>query len=474
MQRSAIINVVGLTPGLIGKETPHISQFFEKQQSATIEPCFPALTCSAQATYLTGKTPSEHGIVGNGWYDRAYGEHRFWKQSNRLVRGEKLWDRLRRKDPDLVCANLFWWFNMHSSVDLSITPRPLYPADGRKVFDIHTQPMELREAIKSDLGDFPFPAFWGPTAGIASSEWIAKSAQWTEEKHHPSLSLVYLPHLDYDLQRYGNDLEKITPALQEIDTVVGELIKYYEERGVKVVLLSEYGISDVNQPVHLNRLFREKGWLEIKNELGFETIELGSSRVFALADHQIAHIYLNDLSIKSQVQKLLEDSPGVQMVLDEPEKTHLKINHPRCGDLVAIAERQVWFTYYYWLDDKKAPDFARCVDIYRKYGYDPVELFFAPAFEKAKWRVALKLAHKKMGLRGLMDVIDLDATKVRGSHGRPVQNHNERPLIIGDFPQLTQASEDKNSSAITAPQVFDLLYAHCSAGDGYPRKSLLK
>lgn len=467
MQRTAILNVVGLTPRLITEEAmPHIRSFVEGNRMARIQPVLPAVTCTAQSTYLTGRLPREHGIVANGWYDRDYAEHRFWKQSNRLVTGEKLWERLRRSDPEFSCAKLFWWFNMHSSADHAITPRPLYPADGSKVFDIHTQPMGLRERIKRDLGDFPFPRFWGPGAGIQSTRWIAESAKWIEEKHWPSLSLVYLPHLDYDLQRFGLDFERIRRAQGEIDVVVGDLIRFYEQRGIKVVLLSEYGITSVERPVHLNRLFREKGWISIKDELGCDAIDLGGSRAIAIADHQVAHIYVNDPSITDQVRQLVEQTPGVQQVLGKQEKFFVGLDHARSGDLVAVADFRSWFTYYFWQDDRRAPDYARCVDIHRKCGYDPAELFLDPAIRFPKLRVALKLARKLGGLRYLMDVIPLDATLVRGSHGRVPDDTEDWPVIIGDLPNLPR------TATIVAQDVADHLFEHCSRGKGYQQASV--
>ena len=230
MGRAVIINVVGLTPRHLGENTPAIHAFAKREghSQISIKPVLPAVTCTAQATYLTGKTPAEHGIVANGWYDRSLSEHHFWKQSNHLVEGEKLWETLRHDKKDLTCAKLFWWFNMYSSADFSITPRPLYRSDGLKTFDVHTNPLAMREEIKADLGDFPFSAFWGPRAGIASSKWIAESAKWTEEKHSPNLSLVYLPHLDYDLQRLGPNHPDIPKELRAIDEVAGNLIDFME------------------------------------------------------------------------------------------------------------------------------------------------------------------------------------------------------------------------------------------------------
>lgn len=461
MQRTAILNVVGLTTRLIGEHTPAIRAFVERNRSTLIEPVLPAVTCTAQATYLTGRLPRDHGAVANGWYDRDYAEHRFWKQPEQLMQGEKLWEALRRVDPQFTCAKLFWWYNMYSTADIAITPRPLYPADGRKVFDIHTQPMPLRDRIKKDLGPFPFRSFWGPGSDIKSSIWIAESAKWIEEKHWPGLSLVYLPHLDYNLQRVGIDMEKIRFDLRQIDNVVGDLIRFYETRNIKVVLLSEYGITNVEQPVHLNRVFRERGWLSIKDELGRETLDLGGSKAFAIADHQVAHIYVNDPGLLNEVRGALETTPGVAQVLGKMEKHLHGLNHERSGDLIAIADAQSWFTYYYWQDDRKAPDFARCVDIHRKCGYDPAELFLDPGIKWPKLKIAGKLAKKALGQRMLMDVIPLDASLVKGSHGRIPEDRSDWPVLIGDFDQLPR------TGILAAHEVCNHLFRLCSSGHGY-------
>jgi predicted AlkP superfamily pyrophosphatase or phosphodiesterase len=376
--------------------------------------------------------------VANGWYNRELAEVQFWKQSNHLVQGRKVWEELREHAPGFTCAKLFWWYNMYSSADWSITPRPMYPADGRKIFDIYTTPMNLRAGIKKDLGEFPFPTFWGPAAGVkspqgdpdAASRWIAASAQWIENQHRPTLSLVYLPHLDYNLQRLGPAHPGIPQDVQAIDTIVGELIDFFRARDVAVILLSEYGISAVDTPVHLNRVLRQQGWITIKEELGLELLDAGASRAFAVADHQIAHVYLNDRSIERSVREVLEAQPGVARVLGGASRREAGLDHPRAGDLVVLARENAWFTYYYWMDDALAPDFARCVDIHRKPGYDPVELFLDPALPLPKLKIAWKLLRKKLGFRMLMNVIPLDAGLVKGSHGIRPANDREHPLLI--------------------------------------------
>lgn len=448
MRRTAVIDVVGLTTGCLGPETPKLNAFLKRSSLSRIDPALPAVTCTAQSNYLTGVAPEQHGIVANGWFNRDLAEVQFWKQPNRLVTAPKIWEELRAEKPGFTCAKLFWWYNMYSTADWSITPRPAYPADGRKVFDIYTQPAQLRYDIKKDLGEFPFPGFWGPAAGVDSpqfkadvvSRWIAESAKWIERKHRPTLSLIYLPHLDYNLQRYGPNDPRVRKDYAEIDAIVGDLISFFETAGVQVVVLSEYGITEANQPVHLNRIFRENGWIKIREELGLELLDAGASDAFAVADHQLAHIYINNPAVASKVRQVLETTPGVGQVLDGSGKQAMGLDHARSGELIAMSQPEAWFTYYYWLDDAVAPDFARTVDIHRKPGYDPVELFIDPAIAFPKVKIATRLLKKKLGFRMLMDLIPLDASLIRGSHGRRPENVEDWPVLIAPQSVLSKAT----------------------------------
>lgn len=435
LNRTVVINVVGLSQSLLGR-MPRLAAWAAGHKVTSFAPEFPAVTCAAQSSYLTGRSPwgkLGHGIVGNGWYNREQSEVQFWKQSNHLVHGDKIWDVLRREyGKAFSCAQLFWWYNMYSSADWTMTPRPMYPADGRKVFDIYTQPMELRESVKDALGDFPFPSFWGPRAGIASSQWIARSAEWVEEQNTPSLSFVYLPHLDYCLQKVGPEDASIESELLGLDAIMGRLLDFYERRGVQVLVLSEYGISPVNQPIYLNRLFRQQGWIAIKNELGREQLDAGASAVFAVVDHQVAHIYVRNKEKVEEVKTFLEQISGVDEVrIPSWEYGAEGAGQERAGDLIVVAEPQAWFAYYYWMDDNLAPDYARCIDIHRKPGYDPVELYIDPQLTCPLWTVGLFLAKKKLGMRALMEVIPLDATLLKGSHGRDRVPVQEQPVFIG-------------------------------------------
>ena len=451
MKRTVVLNVAGLTRSLIGPRTPRLSELLAG--SADIRGITPALTCSVQSTYLTGKLPDEHGIVGNGWYFRDLGEVLFWRQSNRLVQGEKLWHEAKRRDPAFTCANTFWWYNMVTDADYAVTPRPLYCADGRKLPDCYSIPAELRARFNADFGQFPLFQFWGPATSIVSSQWIGRAAIALEEQYRPTLQLVYLPHLDYCLQRVGPEGD-IASDLAEIDALCGKLLDYFRGRGCQVVVLSEYGITQVRRPVHPNRALREAGLLSLKVDLGREYLDPGASRAFAVADHQVAHIYVRDRRDIPVVREIFAKLPGVEQVLEGEGKRGIGLDHERSGELVLITEASSWFTYYWWLDDAKAPDFARTVNIHAKPGYDPCELFLDPSLKLPKLKIGLTLAKKICGLRYLMDVIPLDATLVKGSHGRVTDDPAAGPIFMTSEPRLLDAG------GIDAAGVYGLLLRH--------------
>ncbi|MBM3114866.1 nucleotide pyrophosphatase/phosphodiesterase family protein [Jeongeupia naejangsanensis] len=437
MQRLLLLNIVGLTSRLIGTHTPNLAAFAGQGTLRRLNNVVPAVTCSVQASMLTGLLPEQHGIVGNGWLFRELAEVSFWRQSNRLVSGERLWEAAKRHDPDFRCANLFWWYNMASSHDFGATPRPIYKADGRKLPDCHTKPAEWRDRLTTELGAFPLFRFWGPATSIESSRWIAEASKLAIADFHPGLLLSYLPHLDYDLQRYGPDLQHpaVQQSLRDIDAVAGSLIAHAREQGYRVMVVSEYGITPVSRAVHLNRHLREAGLLQVRHEAGAEILDPSQCQAFAVADHQIAHVYLQSgLGTRkaAEVEQLLRQVPGVAGVWQGRARSELGLNHERAGDFVVLAEDDAWFSYYYWLDDARAPDFARTVDIHRKPGYDPAELFIDPEIRFPRLAVASRLGRRALGMRSLMDVIGLDASIVKGSHGLVARDSEDAPLLISD------------------------------------------
>jgi predicted AlkP superfamily pyrophosphatase or phosphodiesterase len=430
--------VVGLTPRHMGPLTPQLSALASNGSMATLDTVTPAVTCSVQATFMTGALPQDHGVVGNGWLFRDQMEVLLWRQSNRLVSGEKIWEAGKKRDPDFTCANMFWWYNMASSHDIGATPRPIYKADGRKFPDCYTVPAQLRDRLTERLGPFPLFQFWGPATSIASTRWIAEATKLIMTEHDPTLTLAYLPHLDYDLQRHGPDETHpaVRQSLIDVDAVAGDLADAARASGRSVVVLSEYGITPVERPVHINRALRDEGLLVVRDEDGGELLDPIASRAFALSDHQIAHIYVSDREWLPKVRSLIEGLSGVERVYGGAQRNAIGLDHIRSGELIAMADARSWFTYYYWNDDRRAPDFARTVEIHRKPGYDPVELFLDPAIAVPKAAVGKRLLLRKLGFRALMDVIPLDASLVRGSHGRLTAKAEDGPVVITDQPQL--------------------------------------
>jgi predicted AlkP superfamily pyrophosphatase or phosphodiesterase len=454
MHKTVVINAVGLTPALIGPRTPRLRAFADAGAMASVGSVLPAVTTTVQSTYLTGTWPSDHGIVGNGWYFRDECEVKFWKQSNKLVQRPKIWDAARAIDPSFTCANLFWWYNMYSSADVAVTPRPMYPADGRKVPDVWTHPASLRESLQKQLGQFPLFKFWGPATSVDATRWIADSALRVDEQFDPTLTLIYLPHLDYSMQRLGPDPLANARDLQDLDTVCGTLIDHYHAKDASVVILSEYGLTPVSRPIHLNRILRENGLIAVRAEMGRELLDPGASAAFAVVDHQIAHVYVNDPHRLADVGRILSQTPGIERLLDQEGKRSAHLNHERSGEFVVVAEADAWFNYYYWLDDAQAPDFAHTVDIHRKPGYDPVELFYDTTLMSPQAKAAWILLRRKLGFRGLMSVISTDASLVRGSHGREAASTDSGPCLLTSAPRLL------TTPTVAPTEVFSLLLAH--------------
>ncbi len=454
MRPTLVINVVGLTPSQVGANTPNLRALAERGGHRALHTVTPAVTCAAQASYLTGSLPRDHGIVGNGWHFRDLAETWFWRQSNRLVSGEWVWEAARKRDAAFTCANMFWWYNMYLTADIGVTPRPMYPADGRKIPDCYAKPAELRDELTQKLGRFPLFRFWGPATDISASQWIADAAVHVMDSRKPTLTLVYLPHLDYNLQRLGPDHPGIATDLAEVDAVCGQLIERAARDDARVMVVSEYGITPVSRPVHINRALREAGHIRIREEMGRELLDAGACPAFAVADHQIAHIYVQRPELTREIKALVEALPGVERVLDDAGKAEFGLDHPRSGELVAISHADSWFTYYYWLDDARCPDFAHTVDIHRKPGFDPVELFVDPAIRFPKAAIGWRLLKKILGFRTLMDVISLDASLVKGSHGRLTDRDEDGPVLITGDPALLP------DGPVAPTEVKDLILRH--------------
>ena len=458
MRQTLVILVVGLAPRLVGAHTPNLARLAANGALRPLTPSVPAVTCTSQSTLLTGAPPSVHGAVANGWYFRDMAEVLLWRQPNQLIGGEKIWEAGRRLDPGFTCAKMFWWYNMYSSADWSATPRPQYPADGRKIPDHYAHPASLRDELNARLGMFPLFKFWGPMTTIEASQWIADATCHVMATRKPTLTLCYLPHLDYNLQRLGPDPSHphLQQDLREVDQVCGQLIAEAERTGARIVVVSEYGITPVTDAVPLNRHLRNEDLIAVRVEAeGREYFDAGASETFAVCDHQLAHVYVKDPRRIPEIRALLEGIEGVDAVWGEEEKRAHGLDHPRSGELVAVSDADRWFSYYYWLDDAKAPDYAATVDIHRKPGYDPVEMFFDPAISMPKLRAGLKLVKRKLGFRQLMDLTSIrDTQLVRGSHGR-LTAEPDGPLVIS-----SEADAFDDDGPVDATAFKDLVLRH--------------
>ncbi|MEM9828656.1 MAG: nucleotide pyrophosphatase/phosphodiesterase family protein [Planctomycetota bacterium] len=401
-----VLNVVGLTPRLAA----HAPRLSALGGIAPWRSPLPAVTCTSQATMLTGTAPREHGIVGNGWYYRDTAEVRFWQQSHALIQRRCFYE-------DFDTAKMFWWFNGSAPVQASCTPKPHYGSDGSKAFDVYDR---TGCDLTDRLGPFPFFSFWGPHAGLPSSRWIAEASALVIRQRQPQLTLVYLPHLDYDHQRSSDPPISL---VTEVDQCAAIVIDAATSIGAQVVAVSEYGLMPVDRPIHINQALRREGLLETRGGPFGSQLVPGDCRAFAVADHQLAHVYVKNPGDRESVRRIISDLPGVAAVVPAGD---LELDHERAGDWIALAEPNSWFTYYFWGEGETPPDYAPTVDIHRKPGYDPVELFAT-----SKLRAVARVAQKKLGFRYRMDVIPLDATLVGGSHGIHPADPMDGPVIIG-------------------------------------------
>ncbi len=400
MKYSILVDVVGLEEkhldsGLL----PNVAKIAEKGETAKLQPTFPAVTSTVQASVLSGKYPREHGIISNGLYDRNTYNVSFWEQSSSLVQSQRIWDTVKKSNGSKT-AVLFWQNTMYANSDIVVTPRPIH-LDDKMVMWCYSKPVGYYEKLKEKFGEFNLATYWGPFASPKSSEWISNAAEYTLENERPNFLFVYIPHVDYSAQKYGTRGVQVRDDLKKADEIVGRLVQKSTDLGIlhetQFIILSEYAFNDVTGAVPLNLVLRDAGLLSVRTIQEKEYLDFEYSKAFAMVDHQVAHIYIKN-GYEKETRKVLETTSGVDRILDSNGKKDLAVDHERSGELITIAAKDKWFSYYWWHDEAKAPDFARRVDIHRKPGYDPVELFIDPKTKS----------------------IPFDTSLVKGSHGRPV------------------------------------------------------
>jgi predicted AlkP superfamily pyrophosphatase or phosphodiesterase len=402
---------------------------------ATLAPSFPAVTLPVQANMTTGLPPSEHGVVANGYYWRDRHEIEMWTAWNDAVLRPQLWDLLHEHDASITSAVWFPMFAKGCGADYVCLPAPIHNPDGSESLWCYTKPQMMYGDLRDALGHFPLHHFWGPMARIDGSRWIVDSALWAAERHQPNFFFVYLPHLDYAAQKNGPDSPEAHAACAALDEQIARLVEGFKSAYSAPPLwlvASEYVITPVSRVAYPNRVLREAGLLRVKHDKdGKELIDLEASQAWAMVDHQLAHVFVKDRSdaVIGRVVELLGATEGISEALAGADRDKYDLSHERAGDVVLVAEPDAWLAYYYWVDDAAAPGFARTVDIHRKPGYDPVELFFDPAAHAAG-----------------LGPTPLDATLVKGSHGAPAVSESQRGVILssqrGVFVERTMADTD--------------------------------
>jgi len=411
-------------PGLRMRDLAHMPRLKAVADSGSVGelvPSFPCVTSSVQANMLTGKTPDQHGIIGDGFYHRDRGEVELWIGRNGLVQGEQLWDRLAARG---ITQAVWMAQNIKdAAADFLVTPEPIHHPDGRMELWCYSKPDGLYKELLADLGHFPLMNYWGPMANIKSTEWIFNASLWLLQRRRPRFNYVYVPHLDYAAQKFGPNSPQQTAACQEADAQLGRLfdgVAALRLGNVAYMIVSEYAITDVSRVVYPNRVLREAGLLAIEERDGREFLNVRDSKAFAVVDHQFAHLYVQDPTDIDGVAGLFEGVSGIAEAHYGDGRAKYHIDHPRSGEVVLICEPGAWLAYYWWRDDAEAPPFARTVDIHAKPGYDPVELFFDPATKS----------------------IPLNASLVKGSHGAPASSPEQRGAIMTSFIDLPPSAQD--------------------------------
>jgi predicted AlkP superfamily pyrophosphatase or phosphodiesterase len=399
-------NIVGLSPVLLNKliDMPGFSGLMKSGQKADLEPVFPCLTLPGQASFSTGTYPSEHGIIANGFFYRDRFEVGFWDQYRSLVQAETVWEGMKKENSDLKTALLFCQNTLYGNADFIITPKPMHTDEGLIQW-CYSKPAGLYESVCQEIGrPFNLMDYWGPFASSNASQWIMEATIRVVDTYQPHFMITYIPHLDYSCQKYGPDDPKVDEDLKAIDRLMAEFTVMLEKKGIRenstLCIFSEYSLTPVNSAVLLNMALRSAGFLAVRDIENREYLDFELSRAFAMVDHQVAHIYIRDKNDIEPVKRLVEKLDGMDRVLDKEGKKEFRIDHERSGELVAISKPDKWFAYYWWDIPEKAPDFASHIDIHRKPGYDPLELFMDLQTFKVPQTTDL----------------------IKGSHGAPPQN----------------------------------------------------
>jgi predicted AlkP superfamily pyrophosphatase or phosphodiesterase len=387
-----IVNVAALGRNVVSRHP------IDGMEFRFMEPVFPAVTCTVQASFRTGLLPRDHGMVANGLFFRDLRKPMFWEQASSLVSGERIWEKARRAGRRV--GMMFWQQSLGEQVDLVLSPKPVHKHGGGMIQDCYSQPHDLYAALCAEIGSrFNLMHYWGPMASRKSSDWIVAALRAVLRRPEaPDLLLGYLPHLDYDLQRYGPKGDRARQAMAVLGEQLSALRTAAEAAGYDWLFFGDYAVRNVSgEAVLPNQALRRAGLMQVR-KVGRKTYpDFFGSRAVAVVDHQVAHVYCADQGAVQQVHEVLERVEGVDQVAGGEALAEWGVDHPRAGELLLVAEEGRWFGYPWWEERREAPDYATHVDIHNKPGYDPCELFLG-------WPPPS---------------VSLDTRRIHGSHGRP-------------------------------------------------------
>jgi len=438
MKKLIVLNIVGLTKSaLTSASLPSIAKIIEDGFLTSMIPSFPAVTCSVQATITSGHYPDSHGIISNGLYQRSTKQVSFWEQYQSMVEKPRIWDVLKKENPKLKTAVLFWQNSLYINSDIVVTPKPIHLGN-ENIMWCYSKPVNYYEKLVNELGKFELKWYWGPLASIDSTRWILGAAKLTITIHKPDLLLVYIPHVDYDAQKYGPKSDEYRKSIEDVDKEVADFIEFLKksknDSAYEILIVSEYGFNQVNKSLSPNRILRNNELLSTRKIQGKEYLDFENSKAFAMVDHQISHVFIKP-GYEEKVKLIFQKVDGINTILDNHTKKQYHIDHPRSGELILCSDKNGWFNYYWWNDEKYAPPFAFTVDIHRKPGFDPLELF---------------LDHNKR--------ISQNTSLIKGSHGLiDITEQNSLPIIGGSFKiQNKQELTDINQIFPTISKFFGL------------------
>ncbi len=397
MKKLLIIDVAALGWDLVQRYQSHIAGI----NLCPIETVFPATTCPVQASFRTATPPVQHGVIANGFFSRELQRPFFWEQSAKLVTGKRMWHSFRRRGGRV--GLFFWQQSLGEEVDWVLSPKPVHKHHGGMIQDCYSQPQNLYERLNSELRrPFNLMHYWGPLASLHSSEWIADAVstlvQWPDA---PELLLAYLPHLDYNLQRYGPDSASAAETFEEALALLSRMIQSARNSNYDIVLFGDYAMQQVSDgAIFPNRVLADAGLLKTRQIKNMLYPDYYTSRAFALVDHEIAHVYTADKGAADAAVEIFDGMTNIE-VLEPDLMSHEEVDNERAGNFMLIAEPGSWFAYPWWYKKRETPDYAAHVDIHNKPGFDPCELFFS-------W---------------MPPNISLDTDRIKGTHGRAGSQH---------------------------------------------------